>query len=66
MSFMFNPSPYDEWSAMNRPVVCGEKVKISKGIKAVASTLVNDFTQKSVSVFALDGYATAEFKAIVE
>ena len=65
MSFMFNPSPYDEWSAMNRPIVCGEKVKISKGIKAVASTLVNDFTQNSGSVFAFDGYATAEFKAIV-
>lgn len=66
MSFMFNPSRYDEWSAMNRPALKAETVSaLVKGIPNVAQILAKEMLQQAGSVFAFDGYAAAEFTPIV-
>lgn len=68
MSFMFNPYPYDDTTAINRPKLKDETIaSIIHGTKETASFLTKEILkrQKDKSnkniVVALDGYATAEY-----
>lgn len=66
MSFMFNPSSYDEWSAMNKPVIAKEKVfSLKKGVVSIANEFLRSIQEEKSSVFAFEGYATADFFPLV-
>ena len=64
MSFMFNPSPYDEESAINYPKLSDECVKSLKiGAVSIAGDIIKAFNGKTV--IALEGYASADFLPLV-
>ena len=66
MSFMFNPSAYDEWSAINKPKLSEEtKSSLQKGIVNVGNAIMSSLLDKEVCVIAFEGYATAEFYPLV-
>ncbi|WP_372935112.1 class I mannose-6-phosphate isomerase [Mariniphaga sediminis] len=71
MSFMFNPHPYDDWSAVNRPHLSDEEIdSVIAGTKESAkyiSGLVLDKLEAGHDkiVLAIDGYIGATFKQIV-
>ena len=63
MSFMFNPHPYNEKSAVNYPKVSDHvKRALKRGNVAIVEELINDFKGK---IIVLDGYTSASFTAIV-
>jgi len=72
MSFMFNPHPYDDYSAVNRPEL-SEEIKDSIISGTVASSgYLSDVLIKKVTenpdkeiILALDGYIGAQFDQIV-
>ncbi len=65
MSFMFNPHPYDEPTAINRPALKKETVDaLTVGILNVAEKLAKEFGAKG-GVFSFDGYPSAEFTEII-
>ncbi|QQO07934.1 class I mannose-6-phosphate isomerase [Breznakiella homolactica] len=70
MSFMFNPFPYDDYSAVNTPrwegaqnsrVITGNLQSASHITKAVLDAA----KKKSSVVVGIDGYATAQFDDLV-
>lgn len=67
MSFMFNPSPYDEPTAVNRPVLSEQTIKaLTKGINNVAEKITQLMLQESDGItVALEGYPSAEFEPLV-
>ncbi len=63
MSFMFNPHPYNEMSAINRPKLSDNvKASLKKGTAEIAEELSKAASGK---VIAFDGYSSAEFKELV-
>ncbi|MDD2381204.1 MAG: hypothetical protein PHV35_05845, partial [Mariniphaga sp.] len=66
---MFNPHPYDDPTAINRPKLSQEVINsIVSGTKETASHLTNDITKKLEKgnvVVALDGYTGAQFDQII-
>lgn len=73
MSFMFNPHPYDDLSAINRPKVSDKAVSsIVSGTRDVAQTLCREAggilakrKGKGSCVIALDGYPSADWRQTV-
>lgn len=65
MSFMFNPHPYDDPTAINRPKLSDEIINsVVSGTKETAAHLTNAIIKKSESgnvIIALDGYTGARF-----
>lgn len=65
MSFMFNPHPYDDPTAVNRPRLSAEVINsIVSGTKEAAGQLANAILkklEKGNAVVALDGYTGARF-----
>ena len=64
MSFMFNPHPYDDNSAINRPELSKETIdSIVCGIVEVAQSLsasiLEQVNKKGSSIIALEGYIGA-------
>lgn len=63
MSFMFNPHPYDEMSAINNPCVSDYvKRSFKKGNAKIVDELIKDNTNR---ILLFDGYASADFSAVV-
>jgi mannose-6-phosphate isomerase class I len=71
MSFMFNPHPYDDPTAINRPKLSEETIKsIVSGTKETAIRITDEILTKleasnSSVVLALDGYIGAQFEQTV-
>ena len=71
MSFMFNPYPYDDPTAINRPILSAETIQsIVSGTKEsaayISNLLIEKISEKSKnSVIALDGYISAQWKQMV-
>lgn len=71
MSFMFNPHPYDDPTAINRPKLSEETIKsIISGTKETAIRITDEILTKleasnSSVVLALDGYIGAQFEQTV-
>lgn len=70
MSFMFNPHPYDDPTAVNRPKLSTEVINsIVSGTKETAVRLSDVITQKLENennvVVALDGYISAQFEQTI-
>ena len=67
MSFMFNPNPYNEPSALNKPKLSEDTVKnFVAGIANVAEVISADALNTAGGVvFAMDGYPSAEFMPLV-
>lgn len=64
MSFMFNPSPYEENAALNYPILSDECVSSLKtGTPNVAAKIAEAF-QKG-NVILMDGYVSADFVPLV-
>lgn len=67
MSFMFNPHPYDDPTAVNRPKLSEEVIKsIVSGTKETAGHITDVIVKKLEDgsnnvVIALDGYISAQF-----
>ncbi len=65
MSFMFNPSPYDEPSAVMMPALSDEtKSALVCGVHAAAAAIARDAAERG-GVYAFEGYAGAEFTPLV-
>ena len=63
MSFMFNPHPYNDKNAINRPELSDKTVSaLKKGNVAIAEELLNSMDKK---IIAFDGYTSADFLALV-
>lgn len=70
MSFMFNPYPYDDWSAINVPKLDdGIRVNVVEGNFNVSSNIVEQivvkYQQNGKCVVLLSGYSTAVYKSLV-
>ncbi|MDR0657203.1 MAG: hypothetical protein LBG22_12890, partial [Treponema sp.] len=70
MSFMFNPFPYDDYSAVNVPQwENSENAEVVKGNQSVASYLskaiLKEAREKSRLIVGFDGYATAIFEELI-
>lgn len=71
MSFMFNPHPYDDPTAINRPKLSKETIKsIISGTKETAIRITDEILTKleasnSSVILALDGYIGAQFEQTV-
>ena len=67
MSFMFNPNPYNELGALNKPQLSEATVKsFVSGIANVAEVISADAVNANGGVaFAMDGYPSAEFMPLV-
>ncbi len=72
MSFMFNPHPFDDFGAINRPKLPEEVLSsVTTGIKECAETISNMLMKKisdhpgTNPVLALDGYIGAEWKQTI-
>ena len=64
MSFMFNPFPYDDPSAVNRIDASGiDTSSAAVGNDAVAASLAGII--RKGGVIALDGYTTAPFETVL-
>lgn len=65
MSFMFNPHPYDDPTAINRPKLTAEVINsVVSGTTEAATQLTNAIVKKLESgnvIMALDGYTGARF-----
>lgn len=67
MSFMYNPFPYDDPKAVNRPTLSQETINsiVSGGSPKVAKVLSLELSAKAASqnvTIAFDGYTTASWK----
>jgi mannose-6-phosphate isomerase class I len=66
MSFMFNPFPYDDPSAVNYIANNGiDLTKTAQGNTQIATEFIKLTAMKAPAVIAVDGYATAPFGRIV-
>lgn len=71
MSFMFNPYPYDDPTAVNRPKLSNETIQsIVSGTKETAIRITDEILTKLEAhnrsvVLALDGYVGAQFEQTV-
>lgn len=66
MSFMFNPHPYTEPTAINKPRLCDETIRaLSVGNDKVAGVLAADIQALSGAVVTLDGYPSADFAPLL-
>jgi mannose-6-phosphate isomerase class I len=71
MSFMFNPYPYDDPTAVNRPNLSAETIQsIVSGTKETAAYISNLLIEKVNAksknpVIALDGYISAQWEQMV-
>ncbi|MDF2835577.1 MAG: yvyI [Paenibacillus sp.] len=66
MSFMFNPSPYNDPSAINRPAVSAAAAgSVLTGTSAIAKHLVSVTAGMKGGVIAIDGYPSADFEPLV-
>lgn len=67
MSFMFNPSPYDEPSAINRPQLSEETItSLVKGINNVAEEIVTQMLrEEGGAIYAIEGYPSVDFLPLV-
>ena len=69
MSFMFNPHPYDDPTAVNRPKLSPEVINsIISGTKETASYLTDAIEKKleiGNVVLALDGYSGTQFEQTI-
>ncbi len=66
MSFMFNPNPYNEPTAINRPKLCEETVNsLTVGAVKVALELRDEILGQNGMIVAFDGYPTADFGAVI-
>lgn len=72
MSFMYNPYPYDDWSAINHPAVNEEIVEsFISGTKQVADSLSSVFkrilkdSEGHNCVIAFDGYIGADWVQMI-
>ena len=66
MSFMFNPHPYNEPTAINRPKVKEETINaLCVGIDKVAEKLCKDILESKGTIFSFDGYPAADFSALI-
>ncbi len=70
MSFMFNPFPYDDWSAINEPILEeGMDVKVLEGNFKVANDIVDRIIENKEKfqkcTILISGYATAKYDQIV-
>ncbi len=66
MSFMFNPHPYEEPTAVNRPPVSDEvKNAIVKGVAAIADKISEEVIAANARVILVDGYPSVEFEPFV-
>lgn len=71
MSFMFNPHPYNDWSAINRPALSKEVINaVVSGTKEsalkIAASLLNKLEKGNGNiVLALEGYVSARFCEVV-
>ena len=66
MSFMFNPHPYDEPTAINRPALSSETISsLTVGIANVAERLSQEALLQKGGVFTFDGYPSVEFTQLI-
>ena len=66
MSFMFNPHPYNEPTAINRPKVKKETIDaITVGVDKVAEKLCKDILSGKGMIVSFDGYPSADFSTLV-
>lgn len=70
MSFMFNPHPYDDMSAINRPSFEKETIeKVFAGLNEVSDRLSAqveaEFAGKKKAVIAFDGYTGTDWDAVL-
>lgn len=70
MSFMFNPHPYDDLTAINRPKLSDEtKNAIISGVvssaKYICDAMVKRLQERGSCVAAFDGYAGADFSQFI-
>lgn len=70
MSFMFNPYPFDDLSALNNPqVVLENNDTLREGNQNVASFIaekaLNIYLKEKKAVIGIDGYATAFFDDLI-
>ena len=66
MSFMFNPHPYNEPTAINRPNVRMETISALKiGIDKIAEKLCKDILEVKGTIFSFDGYPSADFSPLI-
>ncbi|MGD1820201.1 MAG: class I mannose-6-phosphate isomerase [Pleomorphochaeta sp.] len=70
MSFMFNPFPYDDWSAVNVPnLSSGDEVNVFEGNFKVSNAIVNQIVEKEKSkgkcVVLISGYPTAVYNPLI-
>lgn len=70
MSFMFNPNPYNDPSAVNYPVLPdGTADRVVVGVKSIAQRLIDEaslrLASKDTCVLALDGYPGVQFEQLV-
>lgn len=66
MSFMFNPHPYNEPTAINRPNIKEETINaLTVGVDKVAEELCKEILKGEGAVFAFDGYPSADFSALI-
>jgi len=65
LSFMFNPSPYNEPGALNHPKLSEKTVEsLTVGIAAVTEKLANEIAAEN-TIVAFEGYPSAEFAPII-
>lgn len=62
MSFMYDPIPYDENSALNKIHGLSQK-RILFGVELICDELLNNW--KDNEIIALDGYLSADFERII-
>ena len=72
MSFMYNPYPYDDWNAINHPMVGDEVVNaLVSGTQASADYLADVFRTRLRAIpdrnclVAFDGYISADWKRTI-
>lgn len=70
MSFMFNPYPYDDWSAINEPVLShGDEVSVAEGNFNVSNSIVEQIVKHKKNndrcVVIISGYPTSLYNPLV-
>lgn len=65
MSFIFNPSPYEDDTAINRPEIDKEILRsCAFGFKDIANTIVNELSGKDCNIMGIDGAPSAQFERL--
>lgn len=73
MSFMFNPHPFDDMSAINRPkisketatsIVCGLK-ETAKYLSGILSEYFKENKNRDCCILAMDGYISAQWEQTI-